>query len=92
MIDKLTYYLERIEKINPNKTKLNVKETCGCINISTATFSRILQSNDLHKLPKFTREEYERKGKPYFRYEFSIFDIAKFLVGELNDTTDNSEN
>ena len=80
--DKLNFYLVRIEKLYPNKTKLNAGEICQILGISRATFTRILDANNLHLLPKFAKNSHKRKGADYNTYQFDIFDIAIFLANK----------
>lgn len=80
--NKLKFHLERIEKLYPNKQKLNLGEMLNCINKSRSTFKRIIDANDLYLLPKFTKVEYYRKGNIYFTYEADIYDICVFLSNE----------
>lgn len=81
--EKLEFYLNKIETKFPNKQKLNLGEMLQCINKSRATFARIIETNDLHKIPKIDEKfEYKRSSSKYYTYRFDIYDIAKFLSGE----------
>lgn len=81
--EKFEFYLKKIEQKFPNKQKLNLGEMLQCINISRATFSRIVEANDLHKLPKIaSKEEHQRSSSVYHTYQFDVYDIAQFLSGE----------
>ncbi|BFU79017.1 hypothetical protein ALC152_22320 [Arcobacter sp. 15-2] len=79
--EKFEFYLEKIEQKFPDKQKLNVGEMLQCINISRATFARIVKANNLHKIPKISlKEAHQRSGSNYYTYQFDIYDIAKFLA------------
>jgi hypothetical protein len=79
--DKLKFYLEKIEKLYPNKSKLNLGEMLNCINKSRATFKRILEANELYKIPDISKKEsYKREGSNYHTYQFDVYEVAKFLV------------
>lgn len=79
--EKFEFYLNKIEAKFPNKLKLNQGEMLQCINKSRSTFNRIIEANDLHKIPKISaKEEFKRDGARYYTYEFDIYDIAKFLA------------
>lgn len=79
--EKFEFYLNKIEMRFPNKVKLNAGEMLLSINMSRATFNRILKANDLHKIPLISsQKEYQRTGAPYNTYEFDVFEIAKFLT------------
>lgn len=81
--EKFEFYLNKIEAKFPNKTKLNVGEMLQCINKSRSTFKRIVEANDLYKIPKISsKEEFKRKSAQYYTYEFDVYDIAKFLAQE----------
>ena len=80
--EKLNFYLSKIEQQYPNKLVLNQGQMLNCINKSRATFSRIIEKNNLHLLPEFTEMKYKRNSSPYTTYEFKIIDIAKFLAKE----------
>lgn len=81
--EKFEFYLNKIEAKFPNKQKLNLGEMLQCINKSRSTFKRIVEANDLHKIPKISsKEEFARKSAQYYTYEFDVFDIAKFLAQE----------
>jgi len=81
--DKLNYYLEKIEKSYPNKQQLNLGEMLNCINISRATFKRILEVNELYKIPSIKKKEtFKRKGSLYNTYKFDVYSVAEFLVGK----------
>lgn len=83
--EKFEFYLKKIEMKFPNKQKLNAGEMLQCINKSRATFKRILEANDLHKIPVISaKEKYKRDGAPYHTYEFDVYDIAEFLAQKKN--------
>ena len=78
--NKLDFYLEKIEKLYPNKSKLNLGEMLNCINKSRATFKRIIEANELYKLPNISKKEScKRVGANYYTYQFDVYDIALFL-------------
>lgn len=79
--EKFDFYLKKVEQKFPNKLILNQGEMLQCINISRSTFKRIIDSNELHKIPKISnKEKYNRSKSDYYTYEFHIFDIVKFLA------------
>ncbi len=79
--EKFKFYLEKIEKKFPNKQKLNLGEMLQCINRSRATFSRIIEANELDKIPKIdSKVEHKRSSSKYFTYQFDVFDIIVHLT------------
>jgi predicted double-glycine peptidase len=79
--EKFTFYLKKIEDKFPSKQILNQGEMLQCINISRSTFKRIIDVNEIHKIPKINgKEKYKRNTSDYYTYKFHIFDIAKFLA------------
>ena len=80
--EKLNFYILRIEKQYPKKLILNQGQMLNCIGISRATFSRIIQKNELFKLPNFKKNIHLRKGNNYATYQFTTYDIALFLSNQ----------
>lgn len=78
---KFLFYLDKIEKMFPSRQKLNQGEMLKCINKSRATFNRIIDANELNKIPKISlKEEHKRSSSHYYTYQFDIYDIAIFLA------------
>lgn len=79
--EKYEIYLKKIEAMYPLKSKLNKSEVCRVIGISTSKFVGIIDSNDLHLLPKHKiMEQKTKNGKTYRNYSFDIHDVAMFLA------------
>lgn len=79
--EKFQFHLNKIEQEFPKKSKFNAGEMLQSINMSRATFNRVINANDLHKIPVISsKEEFKRDGAPYYTYQFDVYDIAKFLA------------
>jgi len=79
--EKFRFYLKKIEDRFPHKQILNQGEMLQCINKSRSTFKRIIDSNEMSKIPKInSKDKYKRNTSDYFTYEFHVFDVAKFLA------------
>ena len=78
--EKVKMIIDEIKSIYPNKMVLNATQMTRIIGISLRTFSRIITSKELNKIPQFKSEEVKRKdGMKSTKYQFNIFDIAEFL-------------
>jgi len=71
-------YDELKQKYN-GKNYLNKSQTLLEIERSSSTASRRAMSNVKYDIPLPTySNEYKRSGKPYFTYQYSLYDIAIF--------------
>ena len=78
--EKFNFYLQKIEQKFPQRNFLNLGEMLQMINISRSTYKRIVDANDLHKLPHiYKKESFKQQGANYFVYKYDVYEIAKFL-------------
>jgi len=62
---------------------LNLGEMLNCINISRATYKRIVDANEFDKIPSINQKEtFKRKRSIYNTYKFDPYCIAEFLAGK----------
>jgi hypothetical protein len=79
--EKFEFHLSRIEKKVGKRSRLNTHEMLLCIEKSRSFLNRVLDRNELHRIPKICSEiVYERQGKEYVVREFDIIDVALFLA------------
>lgn len=79
--EKMKIALEQINNMYPKKMILNGSETARILGISYRTFARIIEKNEIDKLPRFKSQKLTRaNGLQNTKYTFNIFDVAEFLI------------
>lgn len=79
--DKFNFNLEKLFQKFEGKNRVNKTKMLSVHHNSQSCWKNKNNENDKFQFPEPTYvKEHKRKGKPYYTYEYDVYDLAIFLT------------